>query len=82
MLVVDATYHAGHPQPRGPWRERGGEFVSDLVDDGDNLGPRTCEAQSCCTRTHFGLRLPLYPVPSPAGQPGRLSTVLELQRLC
>src|SRR5271165_6267974 len=82
MLVLDATYHAGHPEARGTWRKRGGELASDLVDDGDDRGPRTCEVQSGRTRTDCRQRLPLCPVTSPAGQPGRLSAVLELQNFC
>ena len=53
MLVLDATYHAGHPEARGSRRERRGELASDLVDHGDDRRPRTGEAQS--GRTEDGL---------------------------
>ena len=54
---------------------------SDLVDDGDDNGPRAGEAQPGDTGTECREHLVLRPVPGATGQPGRLSAVLELQHL-
>lgn len=74
-----AAYHAGNPRSRSSRRQGGGEFASDLVNDGDNHGPRTREAHSGHLRTDSGKRPMQRPVQDAAVQSGRLSMEPELQ---